>query len=53
MTSAGHADRQVHPVSKVPFTRDGNLSGNARADAGSWRGVLEFPRNYPGTSVER
>jgi hypothetical protein len=31
-----------HPVSKVPFTTGGTASGNARADAGSWLGVLRF-----------
>lgn len=31
-----------HPVSKVPFTTGGTASGNARADAGSWAGVLAF-----------
>lgn len=31
-----------HPVSKVPFTSGGTPSGNARADDGSWRGVLDF-----------
>lgn len=31
-----------HPVSKVPFTSGGSASGNAKADEGSWRGVLDF-----------
>lgn len=31
-----------HPVSGVPFTTGGTPSGNARADEGSWRGVLAF-----------
>lgn len=31
-----------HPVSKVPFTTGGTPSGNAKADAGSWAGVLAF-----------
>ncbi|MEQ9245497.1 MAG: acyl-CoA thioester hydrolase/BAAT C-terminal domain-containing protein, partial [Nitratireductor sp.] len=31
-----------HPVSKVPYTNGGTPSGNARADEGSWRGVLAF-----------
>lgn len=31
-----------HPVSKVPYTSGGTPSGNARADDGSWRGVLAF-----------
>ncbi|MBF9233501.1 acyl-CoA thioesterase/BAAT N-terminal domain-containing protein [Microvirga alba] len=31
-----------HPVSKVPYTSGGTPSGNARADDGSWRGVLIF-----------
>ncbi|CAH1688594.1 Acyl-CoA thioester hydrolase/BAAT N-terminal region [Hyphomicrobiales bacterium] len=31
-----------HPVSKVPFTSGGTPSGNAKADEGSWRGVLDF-----------
>ena len=31
-----------HPVSKVPFTSGGTPSGNAKADDGSWRGVLDF-----------
>jgi dienelactone hydrolase len=34
--------RREHPVSKVPFTSGGTPSGNARADDGSWRGVLAF-----------
>lgn len=33
---------KVHPVSGVPFTSGGNASGNARADALSWQGVLDF-----------
>ncbi|NUH65105.1 acyl-CoA thioesterase/BAAT N-terminal domain-containing protein [Sulfitobacter sp. S0837] len=32
----------MHPVSKVPFTSGGTPSGNAKADEGSWRGVLNF-----------
>tara|TARA_R110002049_G_scaffold267817_1_gene444276 strand:- start:1010 stop:2371 length:1362 start_codon:yes stop_codon:yes gene_type:complete len=32
----------LHPVSKVPFTSGGTASGNAKADEGSWRGVLNF-----------
>jgi len=31
-----------HPVSGVPFTTGGTPSGNARADLGSWQGVLAF-----------
>ncbi|WP_163849141.1 acyl-CoA thioesterase/BAAT N-terminal domain-containing protein [Pseudooceanicola aestuarii] len=31
-----------HPVSKVPFTSGGTPAGNAGADDGSWRGVLDF-----------
>ena len=31
-----------HPVSKVPFISGGTPSGNARADLGSWNGVLAF-----------
>lgn len=31
-----------HPVSKVPYTSGGTPSGNAKADDGSWRGVLAF-----------
>ncbi|PWK66390.1 acyl-CoA thioester hydrolase/BAAT C-terminal domain-containing protein [Aminobacter sp. AP02] len=31
-----------HPVSKVPYTNGGTPSGNARADVGSWRGMLAF-----------
>ena len=31
-----------HPVSKVPYTNGGTPSGNARADMGSWRGMLAF-----------
>lgn len=31
-----------HPVSKVPYTSGGTPSGNAKADVGSWRGVLTF-----------
>ncbi|MBX3530629.1 MAG: acyl-CoA thioesterase/BAAT N-terminal domain-containing protein [Rhizobiaceae bacterium] len=31
-----------HPVSKVPYTNGGTPSGNARADAGSWSGMLAF-----------
>jgi len=34
--------KREHPVSKVPYTNGGTPSGNARADAGSWRGVLAF-----------
>lgn len=33
---------RAHPVSKVPFTSGGTPSGNARADQGSWQGVLAF-----------
>lgn len=33
---------RLHPVSKVPFTSGGTPSGNARADEGSWAGVLNF-----------
>lgn len=32
----------VHPVSKVPFSSGGTVSGNAGANLNSWRGVLEF-----------
>lgn len=31
-----------HPVSKVPYTNGGTPSGNAAANDGSWRGMLEF-----------
>lgn len=31
-----------HPVSKVPYTNGGTPSGNARANDGSWRGMLAF-----------
>jgi dienelactone hydrolase len=31
-----------HPVSKVPYTNGGTPSGNARANEGSWRGMLAF-----------
>lgn len=31
-----------HPVSKVPYTNGGTPSGNARANEGSWRGMLDF-----------
>ncbi|GAB1477461.1 acyl-CoA thioester hydrolase/BAAT C-terminal domain-containing protein [Paracoccaceae bacterium] len=31
-----------HPVSKVPFSSGGTASGNAAANLGSWKGVLEF-----------
>lgn len=34
--------KREHPVSKVPYTSGGTPSGNARADDGSWRGVLTF-----------
>lgn len=34
--------QRVHPISQVPFTSGGTPSGNARADLGSWRGVLDF-----------
>lgn len=33
---------RVHPVSKVPYTNGGTPSGNAKANAGSWRGMLDF-----------
>ncbi|WP_309083096.1 acyl-CoA thioesterase/BAAT N-terminal domain-containing protein [Chelativorans sp.] len=33
---------RVHPVSKVPYTNGGTPSGNARANEGSWRGMLAF-----------
>lgn len=33
---------RAHPVSKVPFTSGGTASANARADLGSWHGVLGF-----------
>lgn len=33
---------RAHPVSKVPFTTGGTISGNANADLGSWQGVLAF-----------
>ena len=37
-----------HPVSKVPYTSGGTPSGNARADDGSWHGVLAFPAEVTG-----
>lgn len=39
-----------HPVSKVRYTNGGTPSGNARADAGSWNGMLEFLDKAAGAS---
>lgn len=39
-----------HPVSKVPYTNGGTPAGNAAADVGSWRGVLEFLGEVTGTT---
>jgi len=33
---------RIHPVSKVPYTNGGTPSGNARANDGSWEGMLAF-----------
>ena len=33
---------RVHPVSMVPYTNGGTPSGNAKANAGSWQGMLDF-----------
>ena len=33
---------RLHPVSKVPYTNGGTVSGNARANEGSWSGMLNF-----------
>ena len=39
---------RAHPVSKVPYTSGGTPSGNARADLGSWQGVLAFLQDVTG-----
>ncbi|SEP07493.1 Acyl-CoA thioester hydrolase/BAAT N-terminal region [Salinihabitans flavidus] len=39
---------RAHPVSKVPFTTGGTVSGNAKADLGSWHGVLAFLHEITG-----
>jgi dienelactone hydrolase len=41
-----------HPVSKVPYTNGGTPSGNARADNGSWRGVLAFLDEISGSASQ-
>lgn len=33
---------RLHPVSKVPYTNGGTISGNAKANLGSWFGMLAF-----------
>lgn len=42
-----------HPVSGVPFTSGGTPSGNARADEGSWQGLLHFLANAVQRHAER
>lgn len=39
-----------HPVSKVPYTNGGTPSGNAKANLGSWEGMLAFLDQITGTS---
>jgi len=41
---------RIHPVSKVPYTNGGTPSGNARANDGSWEGMLAFLDEVTGTS---
>lgn len=41
-----------HPVSKVPYTNGGTPSGNARADDGSWHGVLAFLDEITGSDSQ-
>jgi dienelactone hydrolase len=41
-----------HPVSKVPYTNGGTPSGNARADEGSWRGMLAFLDEVAGSHAQ-
>lgn len=39
-----------HPVSKVPYTNGGTPSGNAKANDGSWIGMIAFLEEVAGTS---
>lgn len=41
-----------HPVSKVPYTNGGTPSGNARANEGSWKGMLAFLDEVTGSSSQ-
>jgi len=41
---------RVHPVSKVPYTNGGTPSGNAKANDGSWRGMLAFLDEVSGSA---
>jgi pimeloyl-ACP methyl ester carboxylesterase len=39
-----------HPVSKVPYTNGGTASGNAKANDGSWQGMIAFLDEITGTN---
>lgn len=41
---------RIHPVSKVPYTNGGTPSGNARANEGSWAGMLDFLKEVTGAA---